>query len=129
MAVATATLTVNAYPNGVDNTQRRQQINGTCVLLVAGTYPTLGIPVSFSGMKSGETGGAFILDNSTAAPISGSVAFFSMIGPSSANTNQTYIYDYTHKTLRIFVGGTEVVSPAVPATDTIGFTAEFAKGI
>lgn len=129
MAAATATLTVNAYPNGVDNTQRRQILNGKCVLSAAGTYPANGVPVSWGAMVDGNAGGPFIPASSTDVPIPGTPQFYSQIGAAADGKNYSYAYDATHGTLRIFLGGTELTTGNVPAVDTIGFTVEFARGV
>jgi hypothetical protein len=125
MANATATLTVNAYPNGVDNTQRRQALSGLCVLLLAGLYVANGIPINWAALLDGNGGsGAFILDG-PATVVTGSVFFFSQTARNGANTNYTYVYDYVHGTLAIFLGGTELAGGAAISTDTIGFNVEF----
>lgn len=126
MASATATLTVNAYPNGVDNTQRRQALSGLCALSVGGTYPANGVPVNWAALLDGNAGGAFILDG-PAVPVTGSVFFFSQTARNGANTNYTYVYDYVHGTLAIFLGGTELAAAAAISTDIIGFNVEFAR--
>lgn len=122
MAVAVATLTVAAYPNGVDNTQRRQILNGICAMSGPGvnTYPANGVPLPWSAMLSAE-GGPFIPLTTKSQPI---VAFFF----SELGSGLGYVYDQTHNTLRIFSAGTELGAVAIPA-DTIGFEAEYVRGV
>ena len=127
MAAATAILTVNAYPNGVDNTQRRQALSGLCALSVGGTYPPNGVPINWAALLDGNGGsGAFILDG-PATVGTGSVFFFSQTARNGANTNYSYLYDYVHGTLAIFLGGTEVTTGNPISTDIIGFNVEFAR--
>ena len=59
MASASSTLRVNPHPYGVDNTQRRQIINGTCILSPSGTYintanASSGIPLNWHNMQDGR---------------------------------------------------------------------------
>lgn len=123
MANAIATLTVNAYPNGVDNTQRRQELHGTCALSSGGTYVNPGgIPISWASLLSAE-GGAFIPDTSNPLPVAGSVFFTSQSGA----TGYSYIYSYATQALRIWNGGTELLNAAAITPDTIGFIAEFSR--
>jgi hypothetical protein len=120
-----ATLTVAAYPNGVDNTQRRQILNGICALS-ASTYPANGVPITWKFLSA--EGGQFIPQTSTDVPIPGTPQFYSELG-AAADTNQyTYVYDSVHGTLRIFLAGVEFTSGNVPV-DTIAFTAEFVRGV
>ena len=61
MASASSTLRVFAAPYGVDNTQRRQIINGTCILSPARTYVnsaniSSGIPLFWGNMQDGNFG-------------------------------------------------------------------------
>lgn len=123
MAVAVATLTVDAYPNGVDNTQRRQVLNGVCALSGPGvnTYPPNGVPLPWTALVDGNAGGSFIPQTSKTQPI---VAFFY----SKLGSGLGYVFDQTHNTLRIFNGGTELGAVAIPA-DTIGFEAEYVRGV
>lgn len=122
-----ATLTVNAFPNGVDNTQRRQIVNGICALS-ASTYPANGVPINWAAMLDGNGGGLFVPASSNDVPIAGTPQFTSTKGAAGDGNNYTYVYDATHGTLRIFLGGTEFTSGNVPV-DTIAFTAEFARGV
>lgn len=123
-----ATLTVNAYPNGVDNTQRRQVVNGLCALS-ASTYPANGIPINWAAMINGNGGGLFLPASSTDVPIAGTPQFTSTKGAAADGSNYTYAYDATHGTLRIFLGGAEFTTGDAVIVDTIAFTAEFARGV
>jgi hypothetical protein len=122
MAAATATLTVAAYPNGVDNTQRRQILNGTCALSAGGTYVTNGIPTNWNALVDGNGGGRFIPLTTKSQPAQAS--FFSEVAGGYG-----YVYDQTHNTLRIFSGGTELTNGAAITADTIGFRAEYVRGV
>jgi hypothetical protein len=127
MAVAVATLTVDAYPNGVDNTQQRQVLNGICALSGPGvnTYPANGVPLPWTSMVDGNAGGRFLPQTTKTQPI---VAFFFSKQGNAASGNLSYAYDQTHDTLRIFTAGTELGAVAIPA-DTIGFEAEYVRGV
>jgi hypothetical protein len=120
MATATVKLTVNGYPNGVDNTQRRQILTGLCALLAGGTYLTNGLPFVWAFL--GAEGGTFIPNFGASAPV---WADFKTL----AGSNQTYEWDTVHQTLRIFIAGVEVTNGTAVTPDTIGFRAEFARGV
>jgi hypothetical protein len=120
MATATAKLTVNAYPNGVDNTQRRQILDGLCALLAGGTYATNGIPLVWTFLTA--EGGAFTPDFNTMVPV---LALFFTI----ASGLYEYWWDTVHQTLRISLAGVELTNGAAIAADTIAFHAEFVRGV
>lgn len=114
MANATATPTVNPYPNGLEITPQKARLWGTVAIGPAGaSYVANGLPIAFSGLKSGANG-----------PVV--TAFFY-----SATSGYTYVYDPVHATIRIFQGGSAVSEPqaelaaaALPAavtSDTIYF--------
>jgi hypothetical protein len=121
MAAATATLTVDAYPNGVDNTQRRQIIDGVCALSVGGTYVTNGIPTNWSNLQSAE-GGKFLPQTTKSQPIQ--ARFFTKAGGL-----YQYNWDQTHNTLRILAAGVELGNGDAITADTIGFEAEYVRGV
>src|SRR5690242_1666335 len=112
MATATVKLTVNAYPNGVDNTQRRQILDGIAALSVGGTYATNGIPFAWAFLAA--EGGAFIPDFSTMVPV---LALFFTI----ASGLYEYWWDTVHQTLRISLAGVELTNGAAITADTIAF--------
>jgi hypothetical protein len=120
MATATVKLTVNGYPNGVDNTQRSQVLEGIAALLAGGTYLTNGLPFTWAFLTA--EGGTFIPDFSAAAP---KWADFKTL----AGSNQTYLWDTVHQTLRILIAGVEVTTGTAVTADTIGFRVEFVKGV
>jgi hypothetical protein len=120
MAEATATSTVNATPNGVDNTQRHQVLTGKIALSAGGTYATNGIPLPFAFLNA--EGGAFIPNFAT--PVPTWIEIQSLAGL----VGQTYLYDPVHGTLRIAVAGVELANNAAIPVDTIGFRAEFNRG-
>jgi hypothetical protein len=130
MAAATATLNVNAFPKGVDNTQKQYVVYGTCALSGGGTYVTNGIPLNWLALTSPE-GGTFSpqVSASQTTPI---VAYFtSLIGGVQTATPalQSYVYDQVHNTLRIYNGSIEVLNGAAIAVDTIGFEAHFGRSV
>jgi hypothetical protein len=120
MATAVATLTVNGHPNGVDNTQRREILNGIMALNAGGTYATFGVPFTWKFLTA--EGGAFIPNFNTMSPVW--AAFLSLVG----GTYQ-YLYDPVHGTLRIYQAGVELANAAAITADTIGFRAEFVRGV
>jgi len=120
MATATVKLTVNAYPNGVDNTQRSEILKGICALLAGGTYVTGGLPFVWSFLSA--EGGAFIPNFNTMVP---TWADFKTL----AGSNQTYVYDSVNQKLLIFVAGVQVTNGTAVTADTIGFKAEFVRGV
>lgn len=118
MATATATLTAYPHPNGFDNTMRSQIVKGLCALLAAGTYVTNGIPLVW-----GQLIGVDMI-----VPLPNWAEFQSTVGVNATPASQTYAWDQTHNTLRIFVAGVEVTNGTTIAVDTITFRAEFARG-
>jgi hypothetical protein len=125
MATATVKLTVNGYPNGVDNTQRRQILNGIAALLAGGTYLTNGLPFTWTFLSA--EGGAFIPNFDATTPVW--AEFQSIAGGSTGTAPITYLYDTVHGTLRIFIGALEVTTGTAVTADTIAFRAEFVRGV
>jgi predicted permease len=120
MATATVALTVNAHPYGVDNTQRRQILDGIAALSGGGTYATNGLPFTWSFVNA--EGGAFIPNFSTLIPVF--AEFFTKAGGL-----YVYWYDTVHNTLRISLAGVELANGAAITADTIAFHAEFPRGV
>lgn len=120
MATATVSLTVNGYPNGVDNTQRHEVLYGVAAILAGGDYVTNGLPFTWTFLAA--EGGAFIPNFNTMVP--GWADF-----KTTAGSNQTYLWDEVHQTLRILVAGVEVTNGTAVTADTVGFRAEFNKSI
>src|ERR1051326_5752719 len=97
MATATATITVNAYPNGVDNTQRHQVIFGTVAIqAAAATYAHLGLAISWAQ----EPIKALLPASGVAAPV---WAEFK----SKTGSGYVYIYNETTGKLMIFTGAAD----------------------
>jgi hypothetical protein len=120
MATAVPTLTVNGFPNGVDHTQRRQCLDGVAALNAGGTYATNGIPIVWKFLSA--EGGAFILETNALLP---AIAWFI----TQAGGLYEYSWDKVHNTLRIKLAGAELANAAAITADTIGFHAEFVKGL
>ncbi len=130
MAAATATLTVNAYPYGEDNTQRRQILHGTVALSSGGTYVTNGIPLNWSTLVDGNfppSAGKEFIPNFGSGQTKPQDAFF--YSTTLAAPNYAYTYDKVNNSLRIVAGGTELTTAAVPTPDTIAFEAEFIRSL
>ena len=119
MANATATASLNAFPNGRDLTLNHIHALGT-ITVAAGDYPADGIPLSFGidGLIPADTS-SFVIGRAD-SPSSGFI----------------YRMDSVNQTLRIFTTGTASGDPlneltsggAVPAGvtgDTIYFDAVF----
>ena len=128
MTVTTLTITLNPFPNGKDNTQRRTIYNGTASFGASPlTYATGGIAVSWASLfnAAGE-----LLTNANATPIEAD--FWS-----ASSSGYWYVYNQSTGKLQILVGGAtasqpaaELAAGAVPAGvsgDTIFFHAEFVK--
>jgi len=131
MATASSTLLVNPYPTGVDNTQRRVVVYGTCVLS-ADNYVTGGIPLGWTRMRKASTNTPFTPPQvgpiSVAAP---KWAEFESVG--NETTQPGYVYTYNvpttgSTTLRISSGGTELTNGAAITADNIVFKAEWVRG-
>lgn len=123
MTVAAATPTINAFPNGIDNTQRMTIVYGTIAIGASPlTYATGGVVLSFSGLEPIK---------STQNPV---IVYIESVSGSG------YTYEWNKATgkVQIFTGAaaqspqTELTAGAVPAAvsgDTIAFEAHFLKNI
>lgn len=105
MANATATFTLKAFPNGIENTLDHVHLFGTVAISASpGTYPANGLPLTFVGPNV-YTGIAPFL-----------VWFSGLSG-------YDYNYDAAHGTIRAYLGGTEIAAnaaiPAAVSGDTI----------
>lgn len=117
MADSTATVTVNAYPDGFEVTNQKARLFGDGsdgkIAITAGSYPATGIPVSFSGLIAGING------DTIDAQIHGLAGY-------------VYIYDRANKSIRIFETGAALsgpleevatTTPTAVTTDTISYVA------
>ncbi len=142
MASASSTLRVNPHPYGVDNTQRRQIINGTCILSPSGTYintanASSGIPLNWHNMQDGnfQNQPTFNPQSGPGAPNFGSPAYARFYTVGNETTIPDYSYVYTipsgggSSTLRIIASGTELANNAAITADNIAFEAEFIRGL
>ena len=144
MASASSTLRVAPHPYGVDNTQRRQIVYGTCILSPSGTYINTsnalsGIPLNWGLMQDGNSAsnGAFIPQvgpwtNNVAGQVRPQWAEFQSIGNETTIPGYVYVYNQTptgSSTLRIIGSGTELTNNAAITADNIQFRAEFIRGI
>jgi len=123
MSQAFATTVVNAYPSGVDNTQRHAILFGTISISASpATYVTGGLPLAFASTDTDSSG----------APV-----WVEMLSATGANNAYKYqaptLSPPVGAMLRIYVAGTELANgAAVPAGvsgDVIAFRAEFNRGI
>ena len=139
MAVATATISVYAYPSGHDNTQRRVRLTGKITISDGGTYPPGGFPLDWTnlpGLSAIPPGNS--TPKSTGSPFPIDVTVKSVQNPPSGFI---YLWDNVLGNLHIFetdngAGGSSASGPlleiggALPhtiITDIIQFMAEFAR--
>lgn len=125
---STATITINAYPAGYDNTQRNEIVRGT-ISVTSGAYPSGGYALTWNqdGIKSLGPGGSPPL-----YPFPIDVTFKSIASPPSG---YNYLWDGTTGALRVYNLGVSPpvfaeISGTVPAAvsgDTIAFTAYFSR--
>jgi hypothetical protein len=124
MATATVKLKVNAPPAGVDNTQRRQIVEGVATLSTGGDYVAGGLPMTW--VFTDSQGGAFIPEWSDAEPL---WTEFKSLG---GNVGQTYLYEAGDADgagfLHIAVDGTELDGAVAIPADIVGFRVEYARG-
>lgn len=131
MATATATMTLYPYPKGVDNTQRRKVLMGTCAVQASpAAYATGGLPITWSQLAPSASADG--LSEPTTTPL---VADFYSISGSG------FVYAYNKSTgkLQIFTGAaaqsalTELTNasaiPAGVSGDTIEVYAEFIRNM
>lgn len=124
MADATVAMEVNAFPNGIDNTQKRYIVYGVATITAnAGTGPATGLPLTWTSMTDGNLNGAspFILQ---VGPTQTKPAFAEF--QSSGDNVQTYTYNSANDAL-VVRGTTGVLTTGIVA-DTINFKAEFIRG-
>jgi hypothetical protein len=134
MAATTATLTVYNYPNGINNTQRRQTLYGTIAIGASPlTYATGGIQLSFLGVKD-ASGQVVQIDSASTLP---AILWLQGVGGSG----YTYTWNQPTNKLQIFTvdataTGTEyplieftngAAIPAGVSGDTIVFEADFIR--
>lgn len=104
MATATAVVTINAYPNGVDNTLRHEVVFGTLAVSASpATYLTNGLPVTF------DTASKEKVKSSTLVPMWGFI---------QGVAGYQYTYDPVHGTIRIFESPAVASAPSVAAPGT-----------
>ncbi len=144
MASASSTLRVNAHPYGVDNTQRRQIVYGTCILSPSGTYintsnASSGIPLIWGNMQDGNHNNQPTFQPQTgpwvdniAGCVRPSWADFSTAGAETTIPDYEYVYNKMangSSTLRILSAGTELTNNAAITADNIIFRAEFIRNL
>jgi hypothetical protein len=135
MSNSTVTITPNTYPNGYDNTQRSQIVNGHFAIS-AGNYFTGGMALNWSieGIKSDP-------QNSTAGP---APRFAPIVYEDSNSANYSglvYWVDATNGNLHIGYGsnnnnavnpfvevGNNTATPTAAVNASIAFQASFFRG-
>jgi hypothetical protein len=137
MAVATATIVVNAYPSGIDNTARFEIVRGKITISTGGTYPPGGFPLNWSGIE-----GLKVIPAASLTPSStGTILPVDMDINSAANPPSGYIYtwDNVNGNLHILESNNGVsgnsgplveLGGAIPntiVTDVIQFRASFVR--
>lgn len=84
-------------------------------------YATNGIPINWVPMQD-ASGRFYLTETNQSVPTTGSPTFISQIG-----SGVVYNYDPVHNTIRVVVGGTELVATTAVPLDTITFNADFLK--
>lgn len=136
MALSTASITVNTYPKGVDNTQRNEVLRGT-IKVTPGTYPPGGYALNWSNIEAlkaipdpTRSGVLFPVDmdiRSQASPPSGFIYFWNSV------TGNMHIFVAANSTsansgpLVEGVGASTSTIPGVVLNDTIAFVAYFTR--
>jgi|SRR5581483_4426199 len=122
-----ASLALNAYPNGVDNTQRRLILHGTVAL--SGTYAAGGIALNWQAISQGN-GGEYALDSAQATP---EIVYFQSV----AGSGYSYSWNKSTNKIQIYVLAAsptaneplqELGAVTVP-TDTVEFEAQFIRSV
>ena len=104
MATATATFTINPFPDGKEATISKEHLYGTVPISPSpATYVTNGLPISFAGSGVYE-GGTVVW-----------AEFYGILG-------YTYSYDKAHGTIRCYLGGTEISNGATIPANVSGDT-------
>jgi hypothetical protein len=136
MAIATATITINGYPKGKDNTQRNEIVFGTIAISTGGTYPPGGFPLSWANLELQAIPAGSVNPSST-----GNIAPFDMTIKSASNppSGDVYLWDNVVGNLHIFEaansssgnsGPLQEVGGAIDnriVTDSITFVAYFTR--
>ncbi len=117
--MAITSITVKAWPNGVDETKSRVIVYGTIVLAAATTVP---VAINWATLINGNFGsGKFIVPNVGPSQIA-SGPDFGEAKSTTANSAETY--QIVGNNLCQYTNGTPVTSAVA---DTISFKAEFLK--
>lgn len=123
---ASIVLTANAYPNGGDNTQRREIVYGVATITPGdGTSPATGIPVTWSAMVSGNNGGVVQINTTKTAP-----QFVTFGAGTSATTlaaSTAYVYNSNIPALIVTRAGSNVAATIL--ADVVPFKAEWVRGV
>lgn len=128
MADATIALATHGYPNGVDNTQRRQIVYGTITITaVDGTAPATGIPIDWSKIVDSSSLPAHYFQPQVGSATTQPAWVEFMPNTASATPKQLYTYDATNDSLVVWAAG----SPAVTGilADVVNFKAEWIRGV
>ena len=138
MASASSTLRVNPYSYGVDNTQKREKIYGTCILSPSGTYintsnASSGIPLNWWAMQDGnQNNQPSFFPLASKSQVSPTYARFFTAGAETTIPGYGYVYNVLangSSTLRILSAGTELTNNAAITADNISFEAEFIRNL
>lgn len=149
MVASTSTLTINAYPKGIDNTQRCQIVRGT-MTITTGFYPSGGYTVNWGSLFSASSGFAIQAippdstggTNTALMPIDVDIksAAYATSPQGFGPSGYVYVWDNVNGNIHIFQSTTGAASGnsgplvefggAVPNTivnDVIIFTATFVR--
>jgi hypothetical protein len=147
---STATLTINPYPRGFDNTQRTQIVRGT-IAITTGLYPSGGYSVSWGSLTTGD-GGVQAIPLGSSTPTSTSTPFpidvdvksvaYATSPQGFGPSGYIYVWDNVNGNIHIFQSTTGAASGnsgplvefagAVPNTivnDVILFRATFIRNV
>lgn len=102
MSTATAVVTINSYPNGVDNTQRSEIVKGTLAIGASPlTYVTNGLPITYANNEAIK-----------------SLTLTANWGVIYGIAGYVYQYDPAHNTVRIYTTAETSGVPLVELTNT-----------
>jgi hypothetical protein len=144
MATATATITIDAFPAGIDNSQRVIYVSGTIAVSASpATYATGGLALNWAGLQAG---GNYLFVESQGSNLNPFMVWLTSAAVSGTTVGgYGYVWNKANNTFQILATtgalGTAGVSPtqeemangtAIPAAisnDTIRFEAIFIRNL
>jgi hypothetical protein len=122
-----AVLTVNNFPNGVDNTMHQQTVYGLVTFTGSGGYTTGGVPLNWATMVNVD-GSPFIPSVGPQATLKPSLVYFTPQDTSLVEYQYNLAGNTLFATLATAAGATQLPA-ATTLSGVIAFEAHFGRGV